>query len=192
MEPEHLSESAKTSIPRRDHDKHALIGHFRAMNRGKWQDIEWQKGDVGEYSKTFKDRHNLLSVYIRFKGMKSVKAIPAVLFRRFFEPTTDAQIDEKKWANADKGGTKVKKTANPESDKKKDDVKENVEMSVEIVESLILEEARYTISKVGGTFELRKFLGDNTKNYMIVARNADVKVLQARLKAIREKNKKPV
>lgn len=188
---EHLFESG-ISIPRRDHNKHALIGHFRAMNRGKWQDIEWKKGDVGEFSKTFIDRHKLLSVYIRFKGMKSVKAIPAIMFRRFFEPTSDAQIDDKKWANADKGGTKVKKIVNPEPDKNKDDVKENIEMSVEIVESLILEEARYTISKVGGNFELRKFFGDNTKNYMIVARNADVKVLQARLKAIREKSKKTI
>jgi hypothetical protein len=200
MKNSELFESIKKSIPRRDHDKHALVGHYKALNRGKWQGIEWRKGDVGEYSNPFKDRHNLLSVYIRFKGMKSVKAIPAVMFRRFFEPTTDSQVDEKKWANADKGGTKVKikKTVVPDAPaekkdgagNKKETVRETEIMAGEnIVESLIVEEVRYSISKVGDRYQLRKYMGDNTKNYFIMATNSDVKVLQARLKSIRDKNK---
>lgn len=114
-------------------EERKLIKHFKAVSKGKWDNIEWNKGDVGEVSKTFTDRHNFKSVAIRFKGAKSSKTIPEVVFRKHFKVTAEAEVNSQKWANADKGGTKIKVKPRKKKDiLSADEIKKEVKSSLKL------------------------------------------------------------
>lgn len=98
--------------------------HFKSITGGRWDNISWQKNDVGIATKPFIDRHKFKSVYIRFKGEKTSRVIPDVIFRRYFIPTATSDIQPEKWTTADKGGTKVKQGTRGKRNKlSKDEIK---------------------------------------------------------------------
>lgn len=98
--------------------------HFKSITGGRWDNISWQKNDVGIATKPFIDRHKFKSVYIRFKGEKTARVIPDVIFRRYFIPTTTSEIQPEKWTTSDKGGTKVKQGTRGKRNKlSKDEIK---------------------------------------------------------------------
>ncbi len=107
----------------RDHDAYPMIGHFKAVAKGRYDNLEWAKDDVGEHTKPLKDRHGFIAVYVRFKGEKTARLIPDVIFRKFFVRTPASDTNPDKWKGADKGGTKiqVKKKAKGDKTLSKDD-----------------------------------------------------------------------
>lgn len=99
-----ILESAESTHRKRSE----LIGHFVTSGRGSFDNISWNKGDVGHFSKPVKDRHGFNSIYVRFKGQKSPKLIPVQLFKKNFKKSSNRAIDG--WKPADRGGTKIKFT----------------------------------------------------------------------------------
>lgn len=84
-----------------------LNKRFLTKSSGSYDNISWKKDDVGFYSSKFKDRHQIDSIAVRFKGQKSSKTIPFVVFKKYFKNSKDIEIDPGKWKNANLGGTKV-------------------------------------------------------------------------------------
>lgn len=91
-------------------ERSQAVGHFITTSKGSFDNVSWNKGDVGHYSKPVKDRHGFNSIYVRFKGLKSPKLIPVSLFKKQFKKSSDQNKNPEKWKPADKGGSKVKFT----------------------------------------------------------------------------------
>jgi hypothetical protein len=111
-------------------DAMPLTGHFRCLLGGSWDNMHWQKDDVGENSTFFVDRHNFKAIYIRFKGEKTPRVIPEIVFRRYFEPIDQSKINPKKWANADKGGTDIVATKRDKEQLSKNDIERELDKAL--------------------------------------------------------------
>ena len=87
--------------------KDQLVSYFTAKAAGKWDNVSWKDGDVGQFSKIITDRHGFESRYVRFKGQKTARLVPVAVFKKLFSETPVDKTDPKKWANREKGGTEV-------------------------------------------------------------------------------------
>lgn len=88
--------------------KHPLENHFHANSNGSFDNLSWKKDDVGRYSNPFKDSHGFVSVYLRFKGSKTARLIPEIIFKKHFKTTGIENAVSSKWLESNKGGTKIK------------------------------------------------------------------------------------
>jgi hypothetical protein len=171
-----LENFAKKSVGRRDHEdpRWRLRYHFKAINRGRWDNMSWEKNDVGEYSNTYKDRHNFSSVSIRFKGEKTSRVIPVVIFRRFFKATADMEIDPKKWTLSTRGGTDIDYTPHAErTSLSKTEIKANIKSAGKPVK----EDSEYFIHKTDSNYELRKRIPFSSASLLVFV-NEDFDVVQ--------------
>lgn len=87
--------------------KHPLKNHFRAISTGSFDNLSWNKDDVGRFSDSFESSHGFASVYLRFKGSKTARLIPEILFKKHFKSSDAKNADPSKWIESNKGGTKI-------------------------------------------------------------------------------------
>lgn len=176
--------TAKQAAGRRDHPPMPI--HFKAVSSGSWDNISWSKEDVGVAARPAKDRHGIMSVYIRFKGAKSSKLVPEPVFRKFFLATKEGEIDPGKWADADKGVTKIdikKKPSNRKKEQmsaseleraaKKTGVTVNVKKESYNVPMNIFKFGYYQEESGVKIYQIRKYFSESSKSFFVVFESKD-------------------
>jgi len=155
---------------------HQLSKHFRAVDKGRWDNISWKKDDVGNFAKPYKDSHGFKSVYIRFKGQKTSKVIPMSLFKKYFVAVSKTDNDSiSKWSRTSKN--KKTKTL-----KKEENQMTIANKSLDTVQ--ISEEIHYAIRKEGDKFVLYK---DMKGMSFRVASGKDISKIRAKMNDLKSK-----
>jgi hypothetical protein len=142
--------------------KDKLIKPFRASSSGTFDNISWDSGDVGTLSKVIEDRHGFKSRYVRFKGLKTARLIPVHLCDKWFEETSDKEVDTQKWANSEKGGTKVDYGSKSKRQFNRKDIEKMVKeshMATELNEEVSIATPHFTMRNQQGKWIVAKWKG---------------------------------